>query len=134
MDLKDLIDEKEKQRLEKLSDNNLEFYGIMISLLLLFASIFIHFKWFDNEMAYNISLILLFLALVIYIYSSHFRHVKPVGFSIILTLIVTFFIGIIEFVYIKFFKEYTGISLPILLISQNVISNFVKDLFKIQRK
>jgi len=133
MDLKDLIDEKEKQRIEKLSDNNLEFYGIMISLLLLFSSIFIHFNWFDNEIAYNISLILLFLALVIYIYSSHFKHVKPVGCSIILTLIVTFLIGIIEFVYIKFFKEYTGISLPILLISQNVISNFVKDLFKIQR-
>lgn len=113
-------------------DNSLEFYIIMVSLILLFVIIFFNAKWYDNDILHDISSIIIFIIMGAIVYAAHFIEVKPFRYGIILSGTVTFLTAIIVIIYIKFIKTDTGFSPPIAFVSQAVISKYIKKALKIK--
>ena len=120
-----------KNYIKKIPDSNFEFYGALISLLLIFSAIYFNIKWFDSEIVSYYTKIILFIAITILIYVTHFRYVETFWYSITLSLISAFFTGVVTIIYLKYFKQGSGVSMPIAFISQSVISKNIKKLLKI---
>jgi hypothetical protein len=120
-----------KNYIKKMPDSDFEFYGVMISLLLIFSAIYFNVKWFDSEIVSYYTNIILFIAVTILIYVTHFRYVEPFWYGITLSLISAFFTGVVTIIYLKYFKQGTGASMPIVFISQGIISKNIKKLLKI---
>jgi len=120
-----------KNYIKRLPDSDFQFYGIVISLLLIFSAIYFNIKWFDSEIVSYYTNIIIFIATVILIYVSHFRYVKPFRYSITLSLISAFFTGAVTIIYLKYFKQESGVSMPIAFISQGIVSKYIKRLLKI---
>jgi hypothetical protein len=117
--------------IKRMPDSNFQFYGTLISLLLLFSAIYLNIKWFDSKTVSIYTNIIVFIAIIILIYVIHFRNVEPLWHSITLSLISAFFTGAVTILYLKYFKQYSGVSMPIALISQNIISKYIKKFFNI---
>lgn len=122
-----------KSYIERIPDSNFQFYGALISLLLLFSAIYFNIKWFDSEIVSYYTNIIFFIAIIILIYVTHFRYVEPFWYSIILSLISAFFTGAVTIFYLKYFKEESALSKPIAFISQNIISKYIKKLMKVSK-
>lgn len=114
-----------------LSDNDLEFYSALVGLLLSTIAAVLLYNWREIKIIYFLSCILLFCVGLIIVYAIHFRHVKPFMFSMLLSTIVTLITGIIVVMYLKFFKDNTGFSMPVAYVSQLVIANLIKHLLKL---
>lgn len=121
MNLKNYI-----KRIQDLQDSDFQFYGTLISLLLIFSVIYFNIRWFDSEIVSYYTNIIIFISIVIIIYVSHFRYVKPLWYSITLSLISAIFTAAVTFMYLKYFKQEAGISVPIAFISQGIISRYIK--------
>lgn len=117
--------------IKRMPDSNLQFYGTFISLLLLFSAIYLNIKWFDSKTVSIYTNSIVFIAIIILIYVTHFRNVEPFWHSITLSLISAFFTGAVTILYLKYIKQYSGVSLPIAFISQNIISKYIKKFFNI---
>lgn len=114
-----------------LSDNNLELYGAIFSLLISTIAAFLSYNWREIKIIFYLACSLFFLSGLILVYVSHFRQVKPFMFSMFLSIIVTLFTGIILVVYLKFFKNDTGFTMPITFVSQLIIANLIKHILKL---
>lgn len=118
--------------IKELSDNDLEFYGALIGLLLSTIAAVLLYNWREIKIIFYLSCILFFFVGLILVYVSHFRHVKPFMFSITLSIIVTLFTGIIVVVYLKLFKKDSSFSMPIAYVSQLVIANLTKNILNLK--
>lgn len=117
--------------IKALSDDNFEFYGTIFSLLLTIIACVLLYNWREVKIIYYLSCVLFFLVGLILVYVSHFRHVNSFMYSMLLSTIVTLITGIIVVLYLKFFKDNTGFSMPIAYVSQLVIANLIKHLLKL---
>lgn len=118
-----------KNHIEKIPDSNFQFYGTLISLVLIFFSIYLNIKYFDSEIVYYHTCILIFIGITILIYVTHFRNVEKLSHSIFFSILSATLTGVVTYTYLKYFKEYSGISMPIAFISQDIISKYIKRLF-----
>ena len=120
-----------KNYIKLMPDSDFQFYGTIISLLLIFSAIYFNIKWYDSKIVSYYTNIILFIAFIILIYVTHFRYVEPFWYSITLSLISAFFTGVVTIIYLKYFKQGTGASMPIAFISQGIISKNIKKILKI---
>lgn len=76
-----------KNYIKKMPDSDFQFYGTMISLLLIFSAIYFNIKWYDSKIVSYYTKMIIFIAAIILIYVTHFRYVEPFWYSITLSLI-----------------------------------------------
>lgn len=116
--------------IEKYSENTLQLYGALISILLTAVAAILLYNWGDNKLIlYSAIAIFIFIGFLL-VYVGHFLKTRPVRTGFVLSFITSILTGVILGIYLKYFRDEKSFTTPIAFIAQLIIAKLLKGLIK----